>query len=66
MNSRATQRCNTAPYLSSCSLVAANSQINVLIGQKMQLTGCDYGNDMRGTKRSDLNGPTVQCSFPVL
>ena len=30
-----------------CSLLAANSQISVLIGQKMQLTGCDYGNDMR-------------------
>ena len=33
--------------LSLCSLLAANSQISVLIGQKMQLTGCDYGNDMR-------------------
>ena len=33
--------------LSLCSLLAANSQISVPIGQKMQLTGCDYGNDMR-------------------
>ena len=29
------------------SLLAANSQITVLIGQKVQSTGCDYGNDMR-------------------
>ena len=33
--------------LSLCSLLAANSQISVLIGQKMQFTGFDYGNDMR-------------------
>ena len=30
-----------------CSLLAVNSQINVLLGQKMQLTGCDYGDDIR-------------------
>ena len=42
-----------------CSLLAANSQISVLIGQKMQLTACGYGNDMHDTKRSDLSGPTV-------
>ena len=29
--------------LSLCSLLAANSQINVPISQKMQLTGRDYG-----------------------
>ena len=30
-----------------CSLRAATSQFSVLIGQKMQLTGRDNGNDMR-------------------
>ena len=37
-----------------CSLLTANSQISVLISQKMQLTDLDCGNDidqcdMRGT-----------------
>ena len=30
--------------LSLCSLLAANCEISVLVGQKMQMTGCDYGN----------------------
>ena len=54
--------------LSLCSLLAANSQISVLIGQKMQLTGCDYGNDMRnaiGVARNVLL-EWPYCSFPTL
>ena len=44
----ATRQCYMAA-LSLCSLLAANSQISVLIGQKMQSTGCDYGNDTRNS-----------------
>ena len=48
--------------LSLCSLLSANSQIGDLIGQKRQLTGCDYGNDMRNAmrvKRSVLTWVTL-------
>ena len=29
-----------------CSLLTATSQLTVLIGEKMQLISCDYGNNM--------------------
>ena len=46
--------------------LAANSQISVLIDQNMQLTGCDYGNDMRNAicvERSDMSGAAVHSLY---
>ena len=41
--------------------------MSVLIDQKMQLTGCDYGNGMRNVicveRNADLNGPTVHSQY---
>ena len=34
-------------YADLCSLLAATSKFSILIGQKMQLTGCHNGNEMR-------------------
>ena len=51
---------------------AANSQISDLIRHKMQLTDCDYGNDMRNAICVEDNvltcitGPTVQSLYCVL
>ena len=35
--------------------MATNSKISVRIDQKMQLTGCDYGNEMRNAIRVARN-----------
>ena len=48
VNSRFTQQCNVVFYVYAdlCSLLAATSQFSILIGQKMQLTGCHNDNEM--------------------
>ena len=57
MNSRATQQCNVVFYVYAdlCSLLAATIQFSILIGQKMQLTGCHNGNEMRNAICVDTN-----------
>ena len=49
IDSRFTQQCNAVFYVYAdlCSLLAATSQFNILIGQNMQLAGCHNGNEMR-------------------
>ena len=46
-----------------CTLLAATSQLSILIGQKMQLTGLDDCNDMLGATCADtqtsLRGPAI-------
>ena len=46
MKSRATRRYNTAANLYAVYWLRIARSV-VLIGQKIQLTGCDYDNDMR-------------------
>ena len=49
IDSRFTPQCNVTLYVYAdlYSLPAATSQYSVLIGQKMQLTGCHNGNEKR-------------------
>ena len=42
-------------YADLCSLLAATSQFSILIGQKMQLTGCHNDNEMRNAISVDTN-----------
>ena len=53
-------------YADLCSLLAATSQFSILIGQKMQLTGC-HNDEMRNawTPKFQLSGPTVH-SYTVI
>ena len=47
-----------------CSLLAANSQFSITIGQKMPLTGCDNANNVRNTTCADsMGGPNVQSLY---
>ena len=51
-------------YADLCSLLAVTSRFSILIGQKMQLTGCHNDNEMRNaiyawTPKFQLSGPTV-------
>ena len=72
MDSRFTQQCNMVFYVYAdlCSLVAATSQFSILIGQRMQLTGCHNGNEIRNVTCVDtqisIEWPYVYCSFPTL
>ena len=52
-------------YADLCSLLAATSQFSILIGQKMQLTGCHNGNEMRNTTCVDtkISIEWPYCSF---
>ena len=52
-------------YADLCSLLAANSQFSILIGQKMQLTGCHNGNEMRNATCVDtkISIEWPYCSF---
>ena len=65
--SRFTQQCNVVfcVYADLCSLLAANSQFSILIGQKMQLTGCHNGNEMRNATCVDtkISIEWPYCSF---
>ena len=67
INSRVTQQCNVVFYVYTdlCSLLAANSQFSILFGQKMQLTGCHDGNDMRNATCVDtkISIEWPYCSF---
>ena len=67
MNSRFTQQCNVVFYVYAdlCSLLAANCQFSILIGQKMQLTGCHNGNEMRNATCVDtkISIEWPYCSF---
>ena len=45
-NSRTTWPCHPAPYIYAVYM-GTSGLISILIGQKMQLTCCDYGNNMR-------------------
>ena len=67
INSRFTQQCNVVFYVYAdlCSLLAANSQFSILIGQKMQLTGCHNGNEMRNATCVDtkISIEWPYCSF---
>ena len=67
INSRFTQQCNVVFYVYAdlCSLLAANSQFSILIGQKMQLTGCHNGNEMRNATCVDtkISIEWLYCSF---
>ena len=48
-----------------CSLLAATSQFSILIGQKMQLTGCHNDNEMRNAICVDtkISIEWPYCSF---
>ena len=69
MDSKATQWCNMHVILCLCSLLAANSQFSIPIGQKMQLTGWDNANNMRmrhaRTHKLQISGPTVYSLYCV-
>ena len=51
-----------------CSLLAATSPLNALIGQRMQLTGCDNVNNMcdAGCADTQTSIEWPYCSFPIL
>ena len=51
-----------------CSLLAANSQFSIPIGQKMQLTGCDNANYVRNATCADTQTSIEwpYCTFPIL
>ena len=74
IDSRFTQQCNVALYVNAdlCSLLAATIQNSVVIGQKMQLTGCHDGNEMRNdatcgeTKTSKVLTQVNLLLFPIL
>ena len=67
INSRVTQQCNVVFYVYAdlCSLLAANCQFSILIGQKKQLTGCHNGNEMRNETCADtkISIEWPYCSF---
>ena len=67
INSRFTQQCNVVFYVYAdlCILLAANCQFSILIGQKMQLTGCHNGNEMRNATCVDtkISIEWPYCSF---
>ena len=67
INSRFTQQCNVVFYVYAdlCSLLAANCQFSILIGQKKQLTGCHNGNEMRNETCADtkISIEWPYCSF---
>ena len=52
-------------YADLCSLLAATSQFSILIGQKMQLTGCHNDNEMRNAICVDtkISIEWPYCSF---
>ena len=52
-------------YADFCSLLAATSQFSILIGQKMQLTGCHNDNEMRNATCVDakISIEWPYCSF---
>ena len=52
-------------YADLCSLLAATSKFSILIGQKMQLTGCHNGNEMRNAicVDSKISIEWPYCSF---
>ena len=52
-------------YADLCSLLAATSQFSILTGQKMQLTGCHNGNEMRNATCVDtqISIEWPYCSF---
>ena len=52
-------------YADLCSLLAATSQLCILIGQNMQLTGCCNGNEMRNATCADtqISIEWHYCSF---
>ena len=52
-------------YADLCSLLAATSQFSILIGQKMQLTGCRNDNEMRNAICVDtkISIEWPYCSF---
>ena len=54
--------------LSLCSLLAATSQVSILIGQKMQLTGWHNDNEMHNTMCMDTQTSIewLYCLFPIL
>ena len=51
-----------------CSLLAATREFSIPIGQKMQLTGWDNGNEMRNAtcvdSKTSIEWP--YCLFPIL
>ena len=55
-------------YADLCSLLTANSQVSILIGQNMQLTYCHNGNEMHHATCTDtqISIEWHYCSFPIL
>ena len=58
-------QCSVYVYADLCSLLAATSQFSILIGQKMQLTGCRNGNEVRNATcvNTQISIEWPYCSF---